>query len=122
MEKKKAYAIAVVRIALGLLFLYFAWDKVQAPKATAAIIEGCMFAPLIPTSNGFIYAIALVEALVGVCLVFGIATKKTSVLASILLLSIILIAQMPQDVVLLAVAIMLSITGSEVLCCKNFLV
>lgn len=119
MEKKKEYAIAGVRIALGLLFLYFAWDKVQVPEATAAIIQGCMFASFIPSSNPFIYFIALVEALVGLLLVLGIAVKKTALLASLLLLSIILIANVPQDFVLLAVAIMLSITDSKVLCCKK---
>lgn len=119
MEKKKEYAVAVVRIALGLLFLYFAWDKVQVPEATAAIMQNCMFAPLLPTSNSFIYFIAVIEALVGLFLVLGIAVKKTAFLASLLLVSIILIANVPQDVVLLAVAIMLSITDSKVLCCKK---
>lgn len=119
MEKKEEYAVAVVRIALGVLFLYFAWDKVRVPEATAAIMQGCMFAAFIPSSNPFIYFIAIVEALVGIFLVLGIAVKKTAFLASLLLLSIILIANVPQDVVLLAVAIMLAITDSKVLCCKK---
>lgn len=101
-------ALHVVRIALGLVFLYFAWDKVQAPDATAFMIHNSMMGAMMPSSNAAIYLIALAEAIVGFCLVLRIQVQKIALLGAVLLAGIIIIAKMPQDIVLFFVAIYLS--------------
>ncbi len=101
-------ALHIVRIALGLVFLYFAWDKVQAPDATAFMIQNSMMGVMMPTSNATIYLIALVEAIVGFCLMLRIQVQKIALLGAVLLVGIILIAKVPQDIVLFFLAIYLS--------------
>jgi|GEM_PF-3051560 len=103
-------ALQLVRIALGLVFLYFAWDKVQAPEATAFMMQNSMMSIMMPTSNATIYLIALVETIIGFCLVLKIHVQKIALLAAVLLAGIIFIAKMPQDFVLFFLAIYLSTT------------
>jgi len=103
----------LLRIPLGLIFLYFALDKLRYPQGTIAIIRNSLFAPLIPQTVWMMYLIATVEMVIGILLIFNIQTRKTALLAALLLVSIIGIAHVPQDIVLFFVAITLSVIGSK---------
>jgi uncharacterized membrane protein YphA (DoxX/SURF4 family) len=106
----KKHAYALVRISFGLVFLYFAWDKVTVPQATAAMMRASMMGQLVPTSNPMIYLIALAEAIVGFSFLAKIQVRKMAVLAAFLLAGIILIARVPQDIVLFFLALSMSVT------------
>src|SRR3989344_1281645 len=102
------YGLALVRIALGLLFVYFAWDKFQSPVSTAVIIQASVMSAVMPTSNLAIYMIAIAELIVGIGLIFSIQAQKAALLAAVLLAGIVVIAQIPQDIILFFVALYLS--------------
>ncbi len=113
LDKSRRYIPFLLRAPLGLIFLVFGIEKFIAPEATLVIIQASVFAPLFPSSDAMIYLIAIVESLVGLLLLLSIQTRKTALLAAVLLLNIILIAQIPQDIVLLFVALVLSLLGDE---------
>lgn len=113
LDKLRRFIPLLLRIPLGLIFLFFGIDKFIAPAATLVIIQASMFASLFPTGNSMIYVIAAVEVLVGLFLICNVQIRKTALLASLLLLSVILIAQIPQDVVLLGVALTIAILGND---------
>lgn len=113
LEKLRGYTNHLLRIPLGLIFVYFALDKIRYPQGTIAIIQNSVVSFLIPQTVWMMYLIATVEMVVGILLIFNIQTRKTALLAALLLLSIIIIAQVPQDIVLFFVALTLSIIGSE---------
>lgn len=103
----------LLRIPLGLIFLYFALDKILYPQGTIAIIQNSFFAPLIPQTVWMMYLIATVETLIGILLIFNIQTRKTALLAALLLVGIIVVARVPQDIVLFFVALVVSMVGKD---------
>lgn len=112
-DKLRWFIPLLLRIPLGFIFLFFSIDKFLSPESTLAIIQASIFASLFPAGNAMIYLIAAVETIVGVLLICNIQLRKTAFLASILLLNIIIIAQIPQDIVLLGVALALAILGND---------
>ena len=113
LDRLRPYIPLLLRVPLGLIFLFFGIEKFIAPESALVIIQASMFAPLFPTSNAMIYVIGVVETLVGLLLVFGIQLRKTALLAAVLLLNILIIAQIPQDFVLLCVALALAAVGKD---------
>lgn len=111
LDRLKRYIPALLRIPLGLIFFFFGMEKLFAPQATLAIIQGSILAPLFSQSNAIIYLIGTVETIVGIFLILNIQIRTTALLAALLLIPIIVIAQIPQDIVLFFVAITLSILG-----------
>ena len=113
LDKLRRFIPFLLRTPLGLIFLFFGIDKLLAPKATLAIIQASVFASLFPTGDAIIYLIGSIESIVGICLVFNVQIRKTALLATLLLLNIIFIAQIPQDIVLLCVALAVAILGND---------
>lgn len=107
-ESLDRYSLSLVRMTLGLLFVYFAWDKFQSPVSTSVIMHASMMGAAIPTSNFAIYMIAIAELIVGIGLIFRIQEQKAALLAAVLLAGIVVIAQIPQDIILFFVALYLS--------------
>ena len=107
-EALEKHAHTLLRVSLGLLFLYFALDKFRVPSATAFMMQNSMMGAMMPTSNAIVYLIAVAESIVGLCLVLKIQVQKAALLATVLLAGIIVIAQIPQDVVLFFLALYLS--------------
>lgn len=72
------------RVALGVIFLVAAWGKIADPAALAKIIHNYHILPDI-----FINLAALilpwVEAVLGVCLITGFASRGASLLSTLLL-------------------------------------
>lgn len=80
------FVIFVLRVGLGALFVYSAWDKVQSPARFAVAVRGYDMLPLALT-NLFALAVAWGELLAGVMLVLGIFTRKAAGAIFILLLA-----------------------------------
>ncbi len=112
-DKLRRYIPLLLRLPLGFIFVFFGIEKFLEPAATLAIIQASMVAFLFPPGNAMIYVIGAVESIVGVCLLLNIQLRKTAFLASILLLNIIIIAQIPQDIILLGVALALAFLGND---------
>lgn len=113
LDKLRRFIPFLLRIPLGLIFLFFGVEKFFAPEATLAIIQASMFASFFPTGNAMIYLIGSIESIVGLCLILNVQIRKTALLAALLLISIILIAQIPQDIVLLCVALAVAVMGND---------
>ncbi|MBS3144389.1 DoxX family membrane protein [Candidatus Woesearchaeota archaeon] len=113
LDKLRRFIPFLLRTPLGLIFLFFGIDKFLAPKATLVIIQASMFASLFPAGNAMIYLIGAVETIVGVLLICNTQIRKTALLAALLLLNISIIAQIPQDIVLLCVALAIAVLGND---------
>ena len=113
LDKLRRFIPLVLRMPLGFIFLFFGIDKFLAPAATLAIIQASIAASLFPAGATMIYVIGTVETIVGVCLLLNVQIRKTALLASLLLLNIIFIARIPQDVVLLGVALAIAVLGND---------
>lgn len=76
---------ALLRLAVGLLFLAASWDKLLHPQAFARIIEGYQILPdaLVPAAA---VLLPWLEVLVGALLVCNIWTPGAAFLANALLL------------------------------------
>ena len=74
----------LLRMALGLVFLFAAWDKIVDPMAFAKIIRNYQILPDMAVS-----AVALtlpwIEVVVGVCLLTGFAARGASLSASLMM-------------------------------------
>lgn len=76
--------ILLLRIALGGLFLFSAWDKVQNPDAFAIAIRGYKLLPL-ELTNVFALLVAWTEIIAGVMLILGVMTRKAAAAIFLLL-------------------------------------
>lgn len=112
-DKLRRFIPPLLRIPLGFIFLLFGIEKFFAPAATLTIIQASIFASLFPVGNVMIYVIGAVEVVVGAGLLLNVQIRKTAFLAAVLLLNIIIIAQIPQDIILLGVALALALMGNE---------
>ena len=74
----------VARMALGLVFLIAAWDKIVDPAAFAKIIRNYQILP-----DAAIYGVALVlpwlEVVTGMCLLAGFVPRGAGLCASIMM-------------------------------------
>jgi len=74
----------VVRMALGLIFLAAAWDKIVDPAAFAKIIRNYQILP-----DMFVYGVAMIlpwiEVVVGMCLLTGFLSRGASLSASLMM-------------------------------------
>ena len=113
LDRLRRFIPVVLRIPLGLIFVFFGVEKFLAPAATLVIIQASMFASLFPASSWVIYVIGIVETIVGIGLIYNIQLRKTAILAAVLLLNILIIAQIPQDFILFCVAIVIALLGNE---------
>ncbi|UJX40143.1 DoxX family membrane protein [Desulfovibrio sp. JY] len=75
---------AVLRVALGLVFLAAAWDKIVDPMAFAKIIRNYQIVP-----GQLVAGVALVlpwiEVVVGMCLITGFLSRGAGLSASLMM-------------------------------------
>ncbi|EFL51407.1 DoxX family protein [Solidesulfovibrio fructosivorans JJ]] len=75
---------AVLRVALGLIFLAAAWDKIVDPMAFAKIIRNYQIVP-----DQLVAGVALVlpwiEVVVGMCLITGFLSRGASLSAALMM-------------------------------------
>ncbi len=74
----------VARIALGLIFLAAAWDKIANPAAFAKIIHNYQILPDVLV-NGLALTLPWLEVVVGACLLVGFAPRGASLAACLLM-------------------------------------
>lgn len=78
--------IVALRVGLGALFIYSAWDKVGSPAKFAIAVRGYDMLPLALT-NLFALGVAWGELVAGVMLILGVFTRKAAGAVFILLLA-----------------------------------
>lgn len=72
------------RLALGAVFVYASWDKVQHPAAFAKQVYNYQILPII-ASNLFAMTLPWIELFAGVALIVGVLKSESSLLLSVLL-------------------------------------
>ena len=79
------YLLFIVRIVLGLIFIYAGAEKISDPEAFAVSISNYRLLPIV-TLNFFAITLPWIELVAGVLTLFGIAVKEnSSILFSMLL-------------------------------------
>ncbi len=78
--------VAVLRVALGLVFLFASWDKIVDPMAFAKIIRNYQILP-----DAVVAGVALLlpwlEVVVGMCLITGLFNRGAGLAASVMMLA-----------------------------------
>ena len=70
----------LIRIALGVYFIFFGWNKFK--KEDSTLIEFFDSLSLKPASN-YLKGLATIEIFVGVCLIIGLATQIVAIISAI---------------------------------------
>ena len=108
----------ILRIGLAIVFLYFGLDKFINLEANINIIRSFSFIPI--DIKFFTVFYGVIEILVASFLILGLFTRITAIIASLMILTIFLMFWILfndliiRDIGLLAIAISLAITGSEI--------
>lgn len=71
------YLLLIIRIGLGLIFVYAGAEKIADPEAFAISISHYRLLP-ISTVNFFAITLPWIELVAGVLLIFGISVKENS--------------------------------------------
>jgi uncharacterized membrane protein YphA (DoxX/SURF4 family) len=79
------YLLLVVRIVLGLIFIYAGAEKISDPEAFAVSISNYRLLPVV-TLNFFAITLPWIELVTGVLILFGIAVKENSSIIFLMLL------------------------------------
>ena len=70
----------LIRIALGVYFIFFGWNKFK--KEDSTLIEFFDSLSLKPASN-YLKGLATIEIFVGVCLIIGLSTQIVAIISAI---------------------------------------
>ena len=120
---KKPVSSFILRIGLGLIFLFFGIGKFQN-DIWAETMKNMPIFSLIPLNINTIVTIdGVIEVLTGIFLILGIFTRMTALIASLQLAAILFLLKFEEtrDIGLLAMAISLTITGSNFLSIDNLI-
>lgn len=79
------YLLLVVRIVLGLIFIYAGAEKISDPEAFAVSISNYRLFPVV-TLNFFAITLPWIELVTGLLILFGIAVKENSSIIFLMLL------------------------------------
>jgi uncharacterized membrane protein YphA (DoxX/SURF4 family) len=79
------YLLLVVRIVLGLIFIYAGAEKISDPEAFAVSISNYRLLP-VTTLNFFAITLPWIELVTGLLILFGIAVKENSSIIFLMLL------------------------------------
>ena len=74
----------LLRMALGLVFLYAAWDKIVDPMAFAKILRNYQILPDMAVSAAAL-VLPWIEVVVGMCLLTGFVARGASLSASLMM-------------------------------------
>lgn len=120
LTKIATYVNSLPRYAIGIVFLIFGVDKfVGFDRYFAWFMATERTKVLMPGGDigTFIYSMGTVEIILAILLLAGIFARKTTIVISIVLITILSVAQypssFPQDLGLLCTAIMLVFTGKH---------
>lgn len=117
------YSSLLLRLGLGSTFLYFGiYEKLLRPELTRAVFENLNVAVPIPLGL-FITLFGILEVIIGAVLITGFYTRTASIIAALMLGTIILqlgFLAVPRDPALFAIALSLILTGSKVLSLDNY--
>jgi uncharacterized membrane protein YphA (DoxX/SURF4 family) len=79
------YLLFIVRIILGLIFIYAGAEKISDPEAFAVSISNYRLLPVV-TLNFFAITLPWIELVTGLLILFGIAVKENSSIIFLMLL------------------------------------
>lgn len=120
LTKTATYVNSLPRYAIGIVFLIFGVDKfVGFDRYFAWFMATERTKILMPGGDigVFVYAMGTVEIILAILLLTGIFARKTAIVVSIVLITILSVAQypssFPQDLGLLCTAIMLVFTSKR---------
>jgi len=74
----------VLRLFLGLIFIYASWDKILYPAQFAKVVYNYRIVP-IPLINLFALILPWIELVSGLTLIFGIFTRGSALIITLLL-------------------------------------
>jgi len=74
---KRKEVILLLRLIVGVTFVYAAWDKVLHPNAFAMAVRGYQVVP-VNVSNLFALAVAWAELVSGTLLIVGVFTRQAA--------------------------------------------
>ncbi len=103
----------LLRIPTGLVFIRFGFEKFEIPKAMVDMVMDSPFSwTLIIDPVMTVKVVGIFEIITGILLVFGLLTRLAAIVGIGLLIPIIVIADVRQDFVLLAVLVSLALSGA----------
>lgn len=112
---KKKIAFLLLRVSIGVVFLKFGIGKFQGDYWTRTIKTMEFFQQLPIDVNTTVWIVGIVEVLTGICLITGLFTKIFSALATIQLISILVLLKFSpiRDVGLLGAALYISLVEEK---------
>jgi len=110
LERYKGYAPLLVRVGLGLVFLFFGVDKIQRPEVWVGWIP-----PFLRGIDNFLLINGIIEIAFGVLLIIGLFTRYVALIVSVFLMGILVVFSIDnitgRDIGLLFSAVSLILTG-----------
>ncbi len=82
------YGILILRVGLGIVFLYFGFNQIIEPKAWIDLVPS-IFSNFVNLKI-FIYLNGIFDLIIGICLILGLFIKIISLLGFLHLISIFL--------------------------------
>lgn len=119
MKDKYELTTLILRVGLGFVFFYFGIDKLINPINWKGFITPELMNILFIDINLFILLLGIFEIILGLMLILGILTRTAALIISLHLFLVIITQGFNQisvrDIGLFAMAISLTITGSNYL-------
>ncbi len=117
------WSSVLLRLGVGVVFLYFGVDKFVHPEVWAGWINPRLLYYLPVSHDVFLYVNGGVEGVVGLLLILGLWTRIAASVAAVLLIGILATVGVTdvtvRDIAILAASLSLVLTGSKTLSIDN---
>lgn len=123
MNLPKSLSTLILRLGIGIVFLFFGIDKFIHPEVWIGWVSPRLFYYFPFSQEVFIYLDGGLEAIIGVMLALGFYTRIFALIASFLIVGILATVGVTdvtvRDIAILAGALSLALTGSDTLSIDN---
>ena len=123
MNLPKSWSTLILRLGIGIVFLFFGVDKFIHPEVWINWVSPRLLYYFPFPQEVFIYLDGGLEAIIGVMLILGFYTRIFALIASLLIVGILATVGITdvtlRDVAILAGALSLVLTGSDKLSVDN---
>lgn len=82
MSDRREWLGTLIRVALGVIFIWASWHKLADPYANVQAVKAYEILPY-PWFKIVGYTLPVAEVLIGICLITGLITRVTAVLAAL---------------------------------------